>query len=48
VAQAALGGAGVTELWGRGTEGHGQWARWDGLDLGISEAFSNQNDLMAL
>jgi len=31
-----------------GTEGHGQWAWWDGLglDLGISEVFSNLNDFM--
>ena len=36
---AAQGGGGVTvpggapELWGCGTEGRGQWARWGGLGL---------------
>ena len=53
---AAQGGGGVTvlggipELWGCGTEGRGQWARWGGLglDLGISEVFSNLTDSMIL
>ena len=26
---------GVPELWGCGTEGRGQWARWGGLRLGL-------------
>ena len=46
---AARGAAGVSvhgsvpEPWGCGTEGRGQWAQWGGLglDLGISEVFSN-------
>ena len=52
----AQGGGGVTvpggvpELWGCGTEGRGQWARWRGLGLGlgISEVFSNLTDSMIL
>ena len=51
---AAQGGGGVTipggvpKLWGCGTEGRGQWAWRDGmeLDVGISEVFSNLNDPM--
>ena len=37
---------GVQELWGCGTEGCGQWAWWDGLelDLVILEVVSNLND----
>ena len=39
VAQAATGGVivsgGVHELCGCGTEGHGQWARCDGLLVGL-------------
>ena len=52
---AAHGGGGVTvpggvpEPWGCGTE-RSQWARWGGLglDLGISEVFSNLNGSMIL
>jgi len=42
VAQAAQGGGGVTvpggvqDPCGYGTEGRGQWARWDGLVAGIN------------
>jgi len=41
---------GVPELWRNGTEGHGQWALWDGLgmDLGIVELFSNLHHSMVL
>ena len=37
---------GVPDLWRCGTEGHGQWAWWSGLelDLVILEAFSNLSD----
>ena len=53
---AAQGGGGVTvtggvpEPWGRGTEGCGQWAWWDGLGLGlgISKVFSNLNNARIL
>jgi len=46
------GGSGVTvpggtqKTWRCGTEGHGQWAWWSGLelDLVILEAFSNLSD----
>jgi len=39
---------GVQEPWRCGTEGHGQWAWWDGFGLGlvILEVFSNLNDSM--
>jgi len=35
-----------SDLWGCGTEGHVQWARWDGLewDMGILEVFHSHND----
>ena len=41
---------GVPELWGCGTEGCGQWTWWGGLglDLGISDTFSNPNDSVVL
>ena len=53
--KAARGGGGVTvpggvpEPWGCGTEGRGQWAWWGGLglDVVISEIFSNLNDSMS-
>ena len=35
---------GVQELRRCATEGHSQWARWDGLDLVILEIFFNFND----
>ena len=37
---------GVQEPWRCRTEGHGQWAWWDGLGLGLmfSVVFSNLND----
>ena len=40
---------GVPEPWRCGTEGRGQWAWWGalGLDLGISEHFSNRNHRIA-
>ena len=40
----------VPELWGCGTEGCGQWTWWGGLglDLGISDTFSNPNDSVVL
>jgi len=28
---------GVPELWGRGTEGRGQWAWWDGTGVGVGD-----------
>ena len=35
--------------WRCGTEGHGQWARWDGLGLDfILEVFSSRDDSMML
>ena len=36
----------VEGTWRCGTEGHGQWAWWGwaGVDLGISEVFSNLTD----
>ena len=42
--------AGVPELWRCGTEGCEQWAQWGGLglDSGILELFSNQNDPVIL
>ena len=54
--KAARGGGGVTvpggvpEPWGCGTEGRGQWARWDGLGLGLGilEVLSNLNDSVIL
>jgi len=54
--QAAQGGGGVTipgnvqELWRCDSEGHGLWAWWDGLGLGlgIPEVFSNLSDSMIL
>ena len=53
---AAQGGGGVTipggvpQLWGCGTEGCGQWARWGGLGLGLVslEIFSNLNGSVIL
>jgi len=41
---------GVPEPWGCGTEGRGQWGWWGGLglDLVISEVFSNLTDSMNL
>ena len=43
LAQAAQGGAAVTApggahgMWRRGTEGRGQWARWDGWVDGLGD-----------
>ena len=54
MAQAAQGSGGVTiaggvpELWGCGTEGHGQWAWWDGLGLDVVILDSNLNVSMIL
>ena len=41
---------GVPDPWGYGTGGHGQWAYWCGLELGLGilEVFSNLNDSMIL
>lgn len=39
---------GCPELWGCGAGGCGQWAQWDGLELGISEVFSALNDCVVL
>ena len=57
MAQAAQGGGAVTVLGGVeepcgcGTEGCGQWARWDGVGLDLvilEEVFCNLNDTMIL
>ena len=41
---------GVQEPWSLGTEGHGQWAwwRWVGVGLGDFRGLSNLNDSMIL